>query len=220
MFLLVMGFVLAIAAGPALAGPEETGKETAADKVQMATERLMTTLSGLPDAVPAEARAAIDKAIAASAKGHEAALSALARVRPEPDAADAATADGEGGKPDVTGLEKARQAVEAAFETSIDTLTEVSGKVPAEVEGRILEALAKVESNRTAALDNLTLLIAGEHPGRAASERPETPERPDRPDRPDRPELPDRPDLPEKPDIPDRPEIPERPEIPDKPDRP
>ena len=220
MMLSIAGIGLLIASVPALAGSGDAGQEKAAIQIQAASERLMTTLSGLPEALPDGARAAIDKALANSARGFETALAALDKGRP--DAASVAThsAADTSGKPDVTGLEKARASVETAFQTSADTLTEVAGKVPADVSETILAALARVEANRTVALDNLDLLIAGDRPGRASVDLPDRPARPTMPDRPERPERPDRPDVAERPDLPDRPDTPERPEVPDRPERP
>jgi hypothetical protein len=159
-------------------------------------------------------------ALANSARGFESALAALDNGKPDSTSVAAETATDSGEKPDVTGLEKARASVETAFQTSVDTLTEVAGKVPADIEEKILAALANVESNRTVVLDNLDRLIAGDRPGRASLDIPDRPARPTTPDRPERPELPDRPDVAERPDLPDRPETPERPEVPDRPERP
>jgi len=218
--LTIAGIGLLVASLPALAGSEEAGQEKAAAQIQAASDHLMTTLSGLPEALPESAQAAIDRALANSARGFETALAALDNGRPDSTAVASDPAADSAEKPDVTGLEKARASVETAFQTSVDTLTEVAGKVPADVGEKIAAALARVEASRTVALDNLDRLMAGERPGRASLDLPDRPERPTTPDRPERPELPDRPDVAERPDLPDRPDAPERPEVPDRPERP
>lgn len=218
--LLIVGIGLLVPSVPALAGPEDAGQDMAAAQIQAASDRLMMTLSELPEALPEGARGAIDRATANSAKGFEAALAALDKGRPDSTSVDTETATDSGEKADVTGLGKARMSVETAFQTSVDTLTEVAGRVPADVEEKILAALARVEANRPVALDNLDRLIGGDRPGRASVDLPDRPARPTTPDRPERPELPDRPDVPERPELPDRPDTPERPEVPDRPERP
>ncbi|MFQ5878464.1 MAG: hypothetical protein ACE5JH_12405 [Acidobacteriota bacterium] len=208
----IMASMLAALPVTMAAEPSDAGRQKAAASVQQAAEGLTAALSGLLDRIPAEARAGIERAIEASRRGHATAMSALGGSgRPAEAPATEDERPEQTGKPDVTGVEKAFEAVTSAFEKSVGALARAAETVPEDVRVKIEEALAKVESHRAVALENLTLLIGAERPSRGASERPE---RPDRPERLERPERPERPELPERPEPPARPEVPDRPERP------
>lgn len=213
---LLLGIGLLLLVGlPVLADtptpPAPAGTNDAAARVEEATSRHIDVLTGLLARVPDEARRGIEKALEASRKGHDAALAALAAAdrRAEADRRNAGRMAA--GKPETTGLARARERVAAAFETSVGTLRDVIARVPEEAADRVAEALIRVEEHRQVAIENLDRLLAGMRPDRPLADRPGRPDRPERPDRPDRPDLPDRPEMPdrpERPDVPDRPEPP------------
>jgi hypothetical protein len=216
--LLRVALVAAALAWPAtgaLAAPD--GPADPAAVVDEATLKHTEVLSGLLATLPEEARAGLEKAIAASRKGHDAALAALAR-------AGAAAADGDpesAGSGRMTsglrGLERARERVAAGFEKSVATLQGLFDRLPEEATAHVTAALDRVQEHRQAALDNLDRLIAGLRPEGAAALRPDRPDRGGRPEGAGRPDLPDRP---ERPSIPERPAMPERPEAPERPEPP
>jgi hypothetical protein len=199
------------AALPALAGEASAaGKDKAEAQVQSATAKSTEILTGLLDRVPEQAQGAIMKALDATQRGQEAALAALAgRGNPgAPETAPAAPPEG-AGKPDVTGLLRAREEVAAGFQHSVAALNEALTQVPTQAQGCIQGALARIQDQQSAVLAKLDRLIAGERP-----EHPATAERPARPDRPARPERPETPERPEIPERPQPPQVPDRPETP------
>lgn len=210
--LVVVVGLLLLAGLPVLADssapPVPAGTDDAAARVEEATGKHIDLLTGLLSRVPEEARRGIEKALEASRRGHDAALAALAAAerRAEADRRNAGRAGA--GKPDATGLARARERVTAAFERSVNALQAVIARVPDEAADRVAEALIRVEEQRHVAIDNLNRLLDEIRPERPVGERPDRPDRPERPDRPDRPDLPDRPEVPERPD---RPDVPDRP---------
>jgi hypothetical protein len=207
---LLLGIGLLFLAGlPVLADspapPAPAGANDAAARVEEATGKHVDVLTGLLARVPEEARRGIEKALEASRRGHDAALAALAAAerRAEADRRNAGRAGD--GRPDATGLVRAREKVTAAFERSVNALQVVIARVPDEAADRVAEALIRVEEQRHVAIDNLNRLLAEIRPERPVGERPDRPGRPDRPDRPDLPDRPEVPERPERPDVPDRP---------------
>jgi hypothetical protein len=196
--------------------PAVTGKDNAVQRIEAASARQMEILTALLAKVPEQARPGIEKAIAAAQAGHDKAIAALtghggpdgeglAGMAP----ANEAGVQEDSGKPEVTGLERARAAVAAGFEHGTAALQGLLDQVPSRAASRIEAALNRLDDTRTVALRNLDGLIAGErpdHPGlQERAERPEAPERPDRPERPERPQLPERPERPQPPDHPSPP---------------
>jgi hypothetical protein len=204
--------LLAFACLPVLADEGQPAGTDPATRVEEATTSQVEVLTGLLTEVPEKARAAIAKALAASRKGHDAALAALARAQEQAEEEAEAEARSEGA--DLKGLEKARARVAAAFAKSVEVLTGLLGELPQQAVEHVAMALEKVQGDRQVALDNLDRLIAGLRPERPVTERPARPERPERPDRPERPQIPERPELPDLPEVPALPDIPERPEPP------
>jgi hypothetical protein len=204
--------LLAFACLPVLADDGEPAGTNPVTRVEEATTSHVEILTGLLLEVPEKARTAITKALAASRKGHDAALAALARAQElaEKEAESEARSAGA----DLKGLEKARARVAAAFEKSVEVLTGLLGELPGEAVEHVTMALERVQGDRQVALDNLDRLIAGLRPERPVTERPDRPERPERPDRPERPQIPERPELPDLPELPALPELPDRPEPP------
>ncbi len=214
---------------------QTTGLDNAIAKIQAATTQHVDVLTALLSKVPEKAQAGIQRAIAAAQKGHDTALAALARneartpARMEADdnqsteneSAEAggrpsvmtgSDDTGQGGKPDTTGLARARDAVSSAFQKSVTTLQGLIGKLPEQAAASVQEALARVQESRAVALQNLDRLISGQRPERAAAtDRPAPPDHPDRADRPERPERPEIPDRPQPPARPERPEPPAHP---------
>ena len=193
--------------------PDVTGKDNAAQRIEAAASRQVEILTALLAKVPEQAKPGIEKAIAAAREGRDKALAALAdhgepggEGLANPAAAGGPGTTGESGKPDVTGLERARAAVAEGFAHSVATLQGLLDQVPARAASRIEAALARLDDTRAVALRNLDGLIAGErpdHPGpQDHPERPELPERPDRPEHPERPQLPERPQPPDHPSPP------------------
>lgn len=221
-FVAPMAAALALAALPAVADdvtsgrPAATGKDNAVQRIEAATARQMEILTGLLSKVPEQAQPAIEKAIAAASEGRDKAIAALtnhgdsggdglAGIAP----AGGTGTPGETGKPEATGLERARAAVAAGFENSTTTLQGLLDQVPSRAASRIEAALDRLDDTRTVALRNLDGLIAGERPDHPGSQdRPDRPEHPSRPDRPERPERPQAPDRPERPQPPDHPSPP------------
>lgn len=220
----LLGLTAALAASVAVSAqtyaasgkPAVTGRDNAVQRIEAAASRQAEILTALLSKVPEQARPAIERAIAAAGEGHDRALAALAdhgepggEGLDNPAAAGAPGAPGEGGKPEVTGLERARAAVADGFAHSVATLQGLLDQVPSRAASRIETALGRLDETRTVALRNLDGLIAGErpdHPGpQDRPERPELPARPDRPERPERPQLPDRPERPQPPDHPSPP---------------
>jgi hypothetical protein len=203
--------------------PVVTGKDNAVQKIEAASARQMEILTGLLSKVPAQAQADVQKAIDAARQGHDRAIAAITGQEAPADleSADDATGDdtqepgeemdgsGEGTQPEVTGLQRARDAVAAGFEKSTATLQGLLDRVPGQAVARIQAALDRLETTRTVTLRNLDGLIAGERPDHPvahdAADRPDRPARPERPDRPDRPERPQIPDRPDRPVVPDHP---------------
>ena len=213
---------LCISALPALADgttsgkPAVTGNDNAVQRIEAATTRHVDILTALLSKVPAHAQPGIEKAIAAAQQGHDKAIAAI--TDHEEDADDDSTemeseadneAEGHSGKPEATGLERAKAAVSAGFANSTATLQGLLDKVPSGAVSRIQAALDRLDSTRAVALRNLDALIAGEKPDHAArqdrADRPEAPSRPDRPERAERPERPAVPERPERPEVPDHP---------------
>lgn len=184
------------------------GTNDAAARVEEATGKHIDVLTGLLATVPEEARRGIEKALEASRRGHDAALAALAAAEQRAEAARRNAGRAGDGKPDATGLTRARERVTAAFERSVSALQAVIARVPDEAADRVAEALIRVEEQRHVAIDNLNRLLDEIRPERPLADRPDRPDRPERPDRPDRPDLPDRPEVPERPE---RPDVPDRP---------
>ena len=209
--------VLPVPAGDGTSGKAAvTGEDNAVQRIEAATARQMEILTGLLSKVPEQAQPAIEKAIAASRRGHDRAIAAITGQGGSGDdhPADLTTEVGPEtpehfGESGITGLERARAAVAAGFEKSAATLQGLLDQVPSQAASRIEAALVRLDSTRTVALRNLDGLIAGQRPDRPAprdrADRPEPPSRPDRPDRPERPERPQAPDRPERPQVPDRP---------------
>lgn len=196
--------------------PALTGKDNAAQRIEAAAGRQAEILTALLSKVPEQAQPAIERAIAAAREGHDRALAALAdhgepggEALTNPAAAGGPETPGESGKPEVTGLERARAAVAEGFAHSVSTLQGLLDQVPSRAASRIETALARLDDTRTVALRNLDGLIAGDrpdHPGpQDRPERPELPTRPDRPEHPERPQLPERPERPQPPDHPSPP---------------
>jgi len=210
---------LSFAALPALADgttsgkPAVTGNDNAVQRIDAATTRHVDILTGLLSKLPAQAQPAIEKAIAAAQEGHDKAIAAITGHggAADDDSADMETdadneTNGHSSKPDVTGLERAKEAVSAGFAKSTATLQGLLDKVPSGAVSRIQAALARLDSTRMVALKNLDALIAGEKPDHPArQDRADRPERPSRPDRPERPERPSVPERPERPQVPDHP---------------
>ena len=213
LFVTVLCAALA-AALPALAGEASAaGKDKAEAQVESASAKSTVILTGLLDQVPEQAHAAILKALDASQRSREAALAALAGRGNVGTAVTDPAAPPEGaGKPDVTGLLRAREAVAAGFQHSVAALNEALTQVPTQAQGRIQGALVRIQEHQSVVLAKLDRLIAGA--------RPEHPARVERPTRPERPARPENRARPERPDAPERPETPERPEAPQVPDRP
>jgi hypothetical protein len=222
--LIVLAAALAVAVLPAMAGPTTTGKpavtgnDNAVQRIEAATTRQVAILTALLSKVPTQAQPGIEKAIAAIQAAHDEAIADItghegseADDATENESKDDDVANGEngGGKPEVTGLERARAAVAAGFLKSTTTLQGLLATVPSQAASHIQTALDRLDSTRTVALRNLDSLIAGDKPDHASGaergERAETPSVPDRPDRPDRPERPQAPDRPERPQVPDHP---------------
>lgn len=169
-------------------------------------------LTDLIAKVPEKAQGALEKALAASVKGHDAAIAALAKVgptAPAPTATEISTSSVDPAK-----LQRARDRVALSFEKSIQTLQALAAKLPEPALGPTAAALEKVEAQRLVALDNLDLLIAGQRPESRSLDRPFLSERPAGPERPDRPQIPERPEVADRPEPPSRPEVPARPEPP------
>jgi hypothetical protein len=217
---LVLSTVLLVGALPAMADDESgappshpTGVQNAIDRIEQATQTHIDVLTDLLTKVPEQAQSGIQRAIEAAQKGHDRALAALNGHTGGQDSdltqtrsAGAMTAGGEGGgKPFLTGLEKARDVVAAAFEKSVSTLEKVKGQAPEQAIPHLEAALARVQESRAVALQNLDRLLASAGPDRASAERPDRGGHPDRPDRPDRPERPEPPERPERPEAPDHP---------------
>ena len=209
-------FVLPAAADDSGTGASQaTGIQNAISRIDEATARHVQILTDLLAKVPQQAQSGIQRAIAAAQQGHDKAIAALQKHAPggeegmegatsetEDDAAESA------GKPETTGLARARQAVAAAFDRSVSTLQKVIGEAPDQAKAALQAALASVQQNRSIALQNLDRLLAGQRPDHTSADRPgrgDRPERPDRPDRPERPERPEPPQGPERPEIPDHP---------------
>lgn len=212
--------ILPVPADGATSGkPEVTGKDNAVQRIEAATARQMEILTGLLSKVPEQARPAIEKAIAAAREGHDRAIAAITGHGGSGDAGSAgrlfgagAVTPGVSGKPEVTGLERARAAVAAGFEKSLAALQGVLDQVPSQAASRIEAAIERVDGTRAVALRNLDGLIAGQRPDHPISQdRADRPGPPSRPDRPDRPERPERPERPQAPDRPERPPVPDRP---------
>jgi hypothetical protein len=208
--ILVVGVVLVLLTGLPLlavssAPPVPEVTDDAAARVEEATGKHIDVLTGLLARVPEEARRGIEKALEASRRGHDAALAALAAAERRAEAERRNAVRAGDGRPDATGLARAREKVTAAFERSVNALQAVIARVPDEAADRVAEALIRVEEHRHVAIDNLNRLLDEIRPERPVGERPDRPDRPQRPDRPDRPDLPDRPEVPERPDVPDRP---------------
>jgi len=193
--------------------PAVTGQDNAVQRIEAASARQMDILTALLSKVPEQAQPGIEKAIAAVQAGHDRAIAALTEHGGPGGEGLAGTAPAheagspeDTGKPEVTGLERARAAVAAGFEHATTTLQGLLDQVPSRAASRIETALNRLGDTRTVALRNLDALIAGErpdHPGpHDRPERPTLPERPDRPERPERPQLPERPERPQPPDHP------------------
>jgi hypothetical protein len=210
-FLLVA--VPASTAQAASGKPDALGKDNALQRIEAASARQVEILTALLSKVPEQAQPAIQKAIAAAQEGHDQAIAALtghdgtgagapAGVAPENESG----APEDAGKPEVTGLERARAAVAAGFEHATLTLQGLLDQVPSRAASRIETALNRLGDTRTVALRNLDALIAGERPDHTGpQDRPERPVLPERPDRPERPERPQQPERPERPQPPDHP---------------
>jgi hypothetical protein len=196
---------LPVLAGEASSGkPATTGRDAAMERIDTATAKQVEILTGLLSKVPQQAQPAIEKAIANAQSGHDAAIAALSKDGGTDGSTDVeSTADG---KPDTTGLQRAREAVAAGFDRSTATLQGLLDKVPSNASSRVEAALERLDSTRTVALRNLDSLIAGQRPEHPASQghldRPEHPSRPDRPEHIERPQIPERPERPQVPDHP------------------
>jgi hypothetical protein len=203
---------------------ETNGVDNAIARIEAATTHHIDVLTALLAKVPAQAQPGIQRAIDAAQDGHDKALAALGRHEAKEPSEPGTTGSGssstsstgansvdtvKGSKPGVTGLMRARDAVTAAFQKSVSTLQGLIAKVPAQAAASIQEALARVEEHRSAALQNLDNLIAGQKPGHPTA--PDRPARADRPDRPDRPDRAERPTPPERPVRPEHPQVPARP---------
>jgi len=215
---IALGFAAlpALADGTTSGKPAVTGNDNAVQRIEAATTRHVDILTALLSKLPAQAQPGIEKAIAAAQQGHDTAIAAITGHSSAADddsvemESEADNETGEhSGKPEVTGLERAKAAVSAGFAHSTATLQGLLDKVPSGAVSRIQAALARLDTTRTIALRNLDALIAGEKP-----------DHPARQDRADRPEAPSRPDLPERAERPERPAVPERPERPVMPDHP
>ncbi|HEU4401100.1 MAG TPA: hypothetical protein VFT43_03265 [Candidatus Polarisedimenticolia bacterium] len=208
----VLAVLPALAANATSGKPAVTGQDNAVRRIEAATARQTEILTGLLSKVPAQAQSAIEKAIAAGLEGRDKAIAAITGhdVSGDDDSKDLTSAAAEtpdaSGKPEVTGLERARAAVAAGFEKSKTTLQGLLDQVPSQAVSRIEAALARLDGTRTVALQNLDSLIAGQKPDHPApqdrADRPEPPSRPDRPERPERPQAPERPERPQVPDHP------------------
>ncbi len=217
---LMLCAVLAVGVGPAMADDDpgappshSTGVQNAIDRIEQATQKHIEVLTDLLSKVPDQAQSGIQRAIEAAQKGHDKALAALnahlsgqESETAETESPGGTTRSEHGGKPSTTGLERARDAVAAAFDKSVSTLERVIGEAPDQARPRIEAALARVQETRVVALQNLDRLLASERPDRAAAaDRPDRGGRPDRPERPERPERPQPPERPERPEVPDHP---------------
>ncbi len=211
--------VLLVGAAPAFAddgsgapSSHPTGLQNAIDRIEQATQTHIDVLTDLLTKVPEQAQSGIQRALEAAQKGHDRALAALnahsdgqGSGLTETESAGATAGVENSGKPSMTGLEKAREAVAAAFEKSVSTLEKVIGQAPEQAVPHLQAALARVQETRAVALQNLDRLLASAGTGRPSSDRPDRGGHPDRPDRPDRPERPQPPERPERPQVPDHP---------------
>jgi hypothetical protein len=205
----VILMLLACACLPALADQSAPAGTDPVARVVQATTQHTDILIGLLSQVPDQAKSALEKALAASRKGHDAAQTALARTRPQAASRAATVPDTQ--VTDLRGLERARERVAAGFEKSVQVLKGLLIKSPEQAVEHVTAALEKVQEHRHVALDDLDRLIAGMRPQPVSVERPEIPERPERPERPDRPQIPERPQIPDRPEVPAIPDRPERP---------
>jgi hypothetical protein len=206
--------VVPVMAGDGTTGkPTVTGTDKAVQEINAATSKQLEILTGLLSKVPAQAQPGIQKAINAAQQGHASAIAAITGHDGSGDngSQDITTAEHgptteAAGKPDVTGLERAKAAVSAGFDKSIATLQGLLDTVPDKATSPVGAALNRLDSTRTVALQNLDNLIAGQKPDHQAAldhaGRPEAPARPDRPDHPERPQVPVRPERPQVPDHP------------------
>ncbi len=207
-------FVVPAAADETGSGaPHATGVQNAISQINEATTRHIQILTDLLAKVPQQAQSGIQRAIEAAQQGHDKAIAALQNHAPggeDQESMETETdteTDGtdRNGKPETTGLARARQAVSAGFDKSVSALQKVIGAAPDQAKAALQAALASVQQNRSVALQNLDRLLAGQRPDRVSTDRPARADRPDRPDRPERPERPETPLRPERPEIPDHP---------------
>lgn len=192
--------------GSLAAAPSTRGKERAAERLAAVAAEHVRILTELQAKLPEQARADLTKAIEAASAGHESALAVLGRtLPPTTPAAPATPAEAvapapteavppAGTAPAVVGIDKARQQMAIAFETSHVTLEGVMARVPERASQAVAEALARIDLNRAAALERFDRLVAAERPA-----RPEHPVPPDRPEVVERVEHPAHPDRPEPP---------------------
>src|SRR6266571_4975858 len=107
--------------------PHATGVQNAISRINEATARHIQILTDLLAKVPQQAQSGIQRAIEAAQQGHDKAIAALqnhATGGEEQEAMEVQTdteTDGtdQNGKPETTGLARARQAVSAGFDKSV-----------------------------------------------------------------------------------------------------
>jgi formate dehydrogenase maturation protein FdhE len=206
-FVLTSLIVLSLGAPAVLAAPPAEEAVRPDEVVAEVTAGHLEVLTELIEKVPASALEKIDKAIEASRRGRDKALEALAKAKPEMDAARAAISGST-----ARGLERAIEAIESSTDRSTAHLESLLARVPEEAAAAITAAIDRIESGHARALASLEGLlgrgVSVDHPPARpdASGRPEVmrPERPVLPGEIARPEI-ARPTRPEVPALPERP---------------
>ncbi|OLD65616.1 MAG: hypothetical protein AUI47_01670 [Acidobacteria bacterium 13_1_40CM_2_68_5] len=145
--------------------PHATGVQNAITRIQEATARHIQILTDLLAKVPPQAQSGIQRAIEAAQQGHDKAIAALEKHAAagggdeqetrEADSDAVTQGAGQNGKPETTGLARARLAVAAGFDKSAAVLQKVIGEAPDQAKAALQAALANVQQNRTVALQNL-----------------------------------------------------------------
>jgi chromosome segregation ATPase len=165
-----------------------------APKVDEALSNAIATLQGvladLPEQANDKAREALQRNIDRLTAGHDEAMESL-------------RASEAGQTPELKGIDKAIDSIQKSVEKSTAQLQKLldGGKLPAQAVTHLQAALDSLAKGRTAALEVLNQIKAGEQGGRpeaTAAHRPARPAKPEGSQQPDRPSRPQRPEHPEQ----------------------
>ena len=197
---LVVAFTILLGAVPVWAqapGTDAGDSDSPADishgapKVDEALSNAISTLqrvlADLREQANDKAREALQRNIARLQAGHDEAMESL-------------HASEAGQTPELKGIDKAIDSIQKSVERSTAQLQKLldGGKLPAEAVSHLQAALDSLAKGRTAALEVLNQIKAGEQgsgcPEAAVAHRPARPSRPEGAQQPDRPSRPQRPE--------------------------